>query len=214
MDEETELKRAEFSFRIYLVLYFALIVILFYCILAFAFRYTYELPVASPGVLISDRWSFNFTREWLMWLYLLMFLSGPFMRLSRSRAGAGVHLFVLLILFIWWGLNLAADIIQLVNANLAPNAENFDVTNLATDPRWCCVYGGQPGTALICAINVMINACPAISAAQLRWDWIFVMRFIVNIVIGAFIIYDFFVTWIVYLPVLNRYLRKTNNKSV
>ena len=209
---DVKLKEAELSYRIYLILYFVLIVILYYCVLSFNFRHTYQLPVASPGVLVSDRWSFNFVREWLFWLYLIIFLSGPFMRQSRTRAGAGVHLFVLFVLFVWWGLNFAADWIVIAQANLAPGATNFDPANLATDPRWCCVYGGQPGTALVCAIDISVYACPAIGASQLTYNVVFVWRFFIHILIGAFILYDFWVTWLAYLPVLNDYLR--NNKKV
>lgn len=206
--DEKELKDSELSYSIFLVLYYVLVAILFYCILTFCFRHTYQLPVASPGTLVSDWWTWSFVREWLMVVYLLVFISGPFMRLARNRLGAGLHIFLLFVLLVWWVVNLSFDIVQLTRANLAPTEVNFDVTNLARDPRWCCVYGGQPGTALVCAINVMVAACPAIGVSQLTWNWVFVMRFIVHILIGVFLIYDMIVMWTAYLPVLNKYLLK------
>lgn len=211
-----ELKESELSYRFMLVLYFIVIgPILFFCFLSFSFRHSYQLPITAPGNLISDRWSFSFVREILFALYLLVFLSGPLMRLSRSRSGLYVHLVLMFILFVFCLLTLAADVVDLTRANLPPNNQNFDPSNLARDARWCCVYAGQPGTDTICANDPNIASCPALSASQLRLDGIYITRFAVNLIIGAFLLYDFLSTAFVYLPLLNRYLGidQSNSKS-
>lgn len=204
-----KIEESELGYRINLILYLGLSFVLFVCALSFNFRHTYELPLSAPGVLVSDRWSFEFMRELLMWLYMLIFISGPFMRQSRTKNGVAVHLVVLVLLTLLAILNGVADGFTLWRANLTPGAPNFTLANLARDPRWCCKYGLLPGTELICAI---INPCPAVPT--LYYNPVFVTRVIVNILFGVFFIYDFWVTLLVYVPVLNEYLKKYNNKKI
>jgi len=201
-----DLESSEFAYRVYLVLYFILVIILMYAMLSFSVRHTYQLPISSPGTLVSDRWDFNFVREWLFWLYGLVLLSGPFMRLSRGRGGVGVHLALLILLLFWSVVNVIFDIIQLNVANLPPTADDFQASTLARDPRWCCVYGGQPGAVLICANNATLAMCPATGIATLTANHVFVTRVAINFLFIAFILYDIIVTWTAYLPLLNRYL--------
>jgi hypothetical protein len=207
MDAEKELQTSEFSYRIYLLFFLGLFIVAFYCVLCFAFRHTYQLPVSSPGVLVSDWWSWNFVREWLLWTYLLMIFSGHFMRLSRTRSGVVVHMVLLFGLFVWAMIVFSFDLSLMANANAAPSSGNFDPSSMAHDPRYCCVYGGQPGTELYCAIDIMVNACPAIAATQLGVNYIFLLRFAVNLMMAGFFIYDFIVTWNNYLPLLNQHLK-------
>ena len=201
-----ELKLAEFNYRLFVIFFVVALSALSYCHLAFNFRHTYQLPIDSPGVLVSDRWTFNFVREWLFFLYLLMFISGPFMRLSKTKTGVAVHLVVLVLLLVFGLLIIWADGVDLAQANLPPHDALFDAANLANDPRYCCVWGGQPGTELICANNVTMAACPAIGIEQLRYNSVFVLRFGLNMTVLALLVYDIFVTWLAYLPLLNEYL--------
>jgi len=205
---KSELKASEFSYRIYLILYYVLIILLLYALLCFSVRHTYQLPITSPGVLVTDRWDFNFFREWFFWLYGLVVLSGPFMRLNRTRGGAGVHIGLLILLLGWGVVNIVFDAIHMSKANVGPAADNFDQSTLARDPRWCCVFGGQPGTGTICANNYTIATCPAVGIAQLRVDRIFLFRVVLNYIFIGFILYDLIITWSAYLPLLTQYLNK------
>jgi len=204
---DRELEQAEFNYRIFLIFFWVIFAIIFYCTLSFNFRHTYQLPVDSPGVLVSDRWTFQYVREWLFFLYLLMLISGPFMRLSKTKEGVGIHIFVLVLLMIFCILTVGADTITLRSANVGPSDPSFDPANLATDNRWCCVHGGSPGTELVCANNRTVAECPAISENELRSDSVFVLRFALNLILGGMIAYDLLVVWLSYWPLLNEYLR-------
>ena len=60
---ENDVKHVESVYWLYTSIFYVMFVIIMYCMLSFNIRHTYELPTDSPGVLISDRWSFSFIKE-------------------------------------------------------------------------------------------------------------------------------------------------------
>jgi len=202
----SELNQASGWYWWFTLLFGCLFIGLYISVLSFNVRHTYQLPVTSPGVLVSDRWTWPFIREWIMCIYWLIPLSGLFMMMTRTKTGYKLHMFILFILFIWWVLLLLSDIRVLTRSKLPPNHVDFSSTNLARDNRWCCVYGGQPGTELVCCVNAMaVAACPPMGPNQLLWDGVFQMRFWLHAAIVLFLVFDFMATWLMYLPRLNRY---------
>lgn len=153
-------------------------------------RHTYELPAANcANRLTSDRWTWEFVREGLFALFWLAPFSGLFLLWSRSRTGFWVHVVVLAALLLWGLVNVGYDIDDIGTANLPPNNPRFNPSNLANDKRWCLVYGGQPGTELVCAITA---PCPAaqstMSFEDLQVDGPFSFRVAVN---AFFIVFCF-----------------------
>ena len=194
-----EQSKFESVYWVFTVLFGAIFIILWYCVLCFAFRHSYEL---SPGTLVSDRWSWDFWREWLLFLYWLLPLSGFFMLMSQSSTGTTAHLVVCVLLLGWWGVVFAFDLGALAGANLPMADPGFSPSNLAHDARYCCVYGGQLGAELYCHLNATLTPCLPISADQLTVNGPFMARFIVNIIVGAFIVFDLFTSLLQYRPFL------------
>ena len=83
------------------------------------------------------------------------------------------------------------DVVDMSSANVAPNDPNFKFTNYARDFRWCTLYGGQPGTDLLCT-----NSGPCsgggILIENLRINNVFIFRFSVNIFFFLFMLVDLF----------------------
>ena len=183
-------RSAELFYWSYVVIFLAAwVVFRFWTPTAMLVRHTYQLPAnpgPPPGVLISDRWSWRFVREGLYVLFILGPISGLFMLWTRSRFGWGIHLGVLLLLSVWLVVQLVFDAIDLAYANAAPTDPNWDPDNLATDNRWCCVYGGQPGTQNVCA-NVAPCTPGSLSANELRYDGTYVLRFAFTLLLFALI---------------------------
>lgn len=156
-------------------------------------RHTYELPSTNcVSRLTSDRWTWQFMREALFVLYLLIPMTGAFMIWTRSSTGLWVHVFFLFALGIWAIVMMSYDIVDITNANLPPSDEKFDPVNLARDKKWCLVYAGQPGTALICANTApcMGPHVPAISAEELRVDGPFAFRVAFNVILMVTMVGD------------------------
>lgn len=162
----------------------------YYTPLALRVRHTYELPSAAClNELTSDLWTFEAVREGLFVLFILLPFSICLMVWSREKVGWGTHVFVTLLLMAWSVVNLAFDINDLRYANVGPNDTNFKAVNLARDPRWCLVHGGQPSTELICSNVNVPCAGPAVDPDSFGPDTRFLLRFIFNILlIGAGIV--------------------------
>ena len=210
MTDDSDLKLSERDYWAYTVLFGLLFVFLYWTTLCFSFRHTYELPVNSPGILVSDRWTWNFIREWLMILYCAVPLTGFFMLMTRTKTGAYAHIFILFIMFVWAATMFSFDVVQIVENNKGPHEEGFDKTSLAYDTRWCCIYGGQPGAELYCAIDTNSVSCPPMSAAPLGINSVFLFRFAINMRFWIFIIYDFFITVWTWLPRLSKWRELKN----
>ena len=199
-----ELKQSERDYWIFTILLGLLFFFLYWTNLSFNFRHTYQLPTTSPGILLSDRWSFNFIREWVMVCYWFFIpFSGFFMLMTRTKTGAYTHIIILLLLVLWGGVMVGFDATQIARNNFAPTHKHFDGTSLAYDNRWCCVYGGQPGAELYCSVNA--GSCQPTSPSQLGIDPVFFMRFVIHLLIVAFMIYDLTVTWTTWLPKLKEF---------
>ena len=206
IEPDNELKQFERDYWVFTILLGILFVFIYWVNLSFKFRHTYELPVTSPGILLSDRWSFNFIREWTIVAYWFFIpFSGFLMLMNRTKTSTYAHIFIVLTLAIWGGVMVGFDITQVAQANLPPTHEYFDGTSLAYDNRWCCVYGGQPGANLYCSVDTNVVSCPPTSASQLEIDPIFFIRFILHLLIMAFIVYDLTLTWTTWLPKLNKF---------
>lgn len=171
-------------------------------------RHTYEFPVAAcSNRLTSDRWTWEFIREGLFPLFLLVPLSGLFMIWTRSKTGLWTHFTVIVCLFVWSVVMMGYDIEDLRTANLPPSAPLYNPSNLATDKRWCLVYGGQPGTELVCAITA---PCPAATSAvsfeDLAIDGPFAFRVSFLALLICFCVGDLVFTFYNWWKVLNDWL--------
>lgn len=162
-------------------------------------RHTYELPsTACVNRLTSDRWSWQFMREALFVLYLLIPVTGAFMIWTRSSTGIWVHVIFLFALSIWAVIMLSYDVVDIRNANVPPSDPDWNPANLATDKRWCLVYAGQPGTDLVCANTgpCMGPGVSAVSFEDLRVDGPFSFRVAFNVILMVLMLGDFvFTLW-------------------
>lgn len=162
-------------------------------------RHTYELPsTACTNRLTSDRWTWEFMREALFPLFLLLPLTGAFMIWTRSKTGLWVHIVVIFTLSLWSIIMLGYDIADVRNANLPPSHPSWNPALLSTDQRWCLVYAGQPGTDIVCANTgpCMGPGVSAIAPDDLRTDGPFAFRVAFNVLLLAFCLVDFiFTVW-------------------
>lgn len=182
-------------------------------------RHTYELPAAAcVNRLTSDRWTWEFVREGLFVLYLLMPFSGVFMIWSRSRTGLWTHLVLLFTMFIWGFVMVGYDIESIGTANVSPLSPQYNPTNLATDKRWCLVYGGQPGTDIVCANSGPCTAAVgAVSFEDLHIDGPFTFRVAFNAIMLSFLAADFVFTLWTWRKLLSDWMvpdRKSENSPV
>jgi len=153
-------------------------------------EFTYETST-PPGTLVSTRWDWQF---WSVGMYVLLWtipitlafaLSYPMSFSVRT-----FHIVLLLLLFIWFVVQMVFGIVYYARAN-GTESDNYD--NPANDPRWCCVYFNLPGAP--CQNTV---ACvPGVGIGDLMVDKSFLFRFYYNIVLIVFIIVDFFYVWLV-----------------
>ena len=205
----SDTKNVETTYLVHAITFMCLFTLLCYCLLSFQVLHTYQLPTATPGFLKSLRWTYNFIRELTLVLYLFAPITGIIMLINKTRTSQGVHITVLLLLIAWSLVMFATDITLMNNANLEPDHVNFDPTNLASDQRWCCVYGGTPGTEFLCSVDK--NNCPPTASSQLLIDGIFIMRFIVNILFCMMMVHDFINTFTVVMPA---YSEENLNKRI
>jgi hypothetical protein len=142
-------------------------------------------------------------KELLLRLYLIVPVSGLFMIWTREkRNGWGLHLLCLIIMTVILGFVLGYDIRDMIQANLAPTELAWNPSNFATDRQWCLVYGGQPGTELVCANTGPCTPDPPVTspvtADDLSLDGVFVFRFVFLLFLFGFLIFDWLfstVTW-------------------
>ena len=195
-------------FWVYIMLFFVCFAGLFFTTLSMSFRHTYELPVDSPGMLLSDRWSFEFVAQFLMFIYLLNLIAVFYMLVKANRVGVNVNIFACVVLLIFFAVFLSFDIVSIVNANAGPSEEGFTLANQARDPRWCCVYGGTSVTSLMCSVNVTKLSCGPITPAQLVPNHIFITKLCFHIFIGVLLAWCLIYTWATYSPTLKVRVKK------
>jgi len=176
-------------FWIFVVL---LIIFRFYSPSAHTFTHTYQTSV-PPGTLSSQRWKWDFWAESLYVLAWLVPATLAFMidaRLSRWRRV--FHLLVLILLFIWFVVQMAWGIADWANANKT-DMSNYD--NHFNDERWCCIYYNLPG-----APCTNTAACsPAVGAGDLKPNGVALYRFWFNIVLIVMVVVDFALTLTVWI---------------
>lgn len=187
---------------VFLVIYS---VLRFYWPAAAIYRDTYQLPVASPGALVSDFWTWDFIREGLYVFSLLIPFSGLFMVWTRNKEGQGTHIIVLFIFLFYFAVMAAFDVRYIINANVPPTNPHWVPTNLATDRRWCCVYASLPLTERICANTAL---CPGVTAEMLTIDPSFLFRVIMNGILLLYVIVDMLFTLCAWSNRLNEYLEE------
>lgn len=167
----------------------------FFTPLYFSIRHTYQLPAAAClNELTDDWWTFESVREGLFVLYILVPFSICFMMWTRERVAWGFHIFLSVLFLCWSIVMLGFDASDVAAANVPPGDVNFRPENLARDPRWCLYYGGQPNTNLICANS---GPCmgPAVDPASFTVYWIFLIRFIMNILLLGMLVVDLWTVW-------------------
>lgn len=194
-----EIKQVETTYWVYTGIFFGLFMILTYCTLSITFIHSYEF---SPGVLVSYRWTYNFIREWLIYLYVLIPLTGLLMITTKSVNARWVHVITLLLLIAWCVLLAVGDAHALSTANIAPSHKDFDASNPAHDKLYCCVYGGELESNQVCFINK--SQCTPTSSSQLNTDGVFLLRFFVNLLFGILMVHDLINMFFVVMPAYNR----------
>lgn len=173
----------------------------FYTPTAYAPKHTYQTSV-PPGTLQSDRWGFQFivigmyTLVWFVPLTLGFLADRP---LSSFRFG--VHLTVLVVLFIWLAVVMGFGIFDWVHANGTSSA-NYD--NPANDDRWCCVHFALPGAPCVNTAPCV----PAVGVNDLTTNGTFLFRFWYTVVFLVAIILDFTLLMATFRPAVLTYLRE------
>lgn len=144
--------------------------------------HTYVLPSAScSGRLTSNRWDFQTIREGLLFcMYFIFPWTLAFMMFTRERIGWIVHVLVAIIAVTWLGTNVILDISDLDVANVPPDHPGFKFVNYARSPDYCILYGGQPGTSLLCS-NTAPCSGVGVLTENLKPSWPFLIRFVLNI---------------------------------
>jgi hypothetical protein len=143
-------------------------------------RNTYQLPSAAcTNTLISDLDTFEAVREGLFVLFILVPFSVCYMLWSETRR---LHIVVSFLALIWAVVMFACDINDIAYANAPPNDPYFKITNFARDNRWCLYWGGQPGTALLCANNGPCMGSP-VDPQTFGINGPFLTRFVFNILL-------------------------------
>ena len=165
--------------------------------LSIDFRHTYELPSQQcVNRLTSDRWTWEYVREGMFVLFILVPFTGFFMLDMKSKTGFWVHTICLLSLGVWSIVMVGYDIQAVTTANLPPGDGAWNPTNPANDKQWCLVYAGQPGTELVCANPAPCPNVPPVAYTDLRVDGQFSWRVSFNAFMLLFIIVDFiFTVW-------------------
>ena len=143
--------------------------------------HTYVLPSAGcTGRLTSNRGDFQTIRECLLVVaYLIFPWTLALMIYTRERIGWIFHVLVGLVVFVWLAINFIYDLSDITSANVAPDDPNFRFVNYARSDDWCILYGGQPGTQLLCT-NIAPCAGPGVLVENLKPNNDFLFRFGIN----------------------------------
>jgi hypothetical protein len=173
------------------------------------FRHTYQFPVATPGTLNSQRWSQAFVFEGLYELAWLIPISAAFMiAVPGEPAATNGHVIVDIVLFILYTVGIVFLGINWRNAN--PITSDGDFANQANDYRLCCIVFNFPQA--FCANTAPCT--PAVSSSMLLVSGTFLFRFAFNVVILAYLIYDFTITLALFRPAAIDYGRLLREKQV
>lgn len=164
----------------------------YYTPLALRIRHTYQLPSTNcTNSLVSDLNAFESVREGLMVLYILVPFSVCLMMWGRDLATWRLHIFVVIVMFLWGLTNFAYDLSDLAYCNVPPNDPNFRPQNLARDNRWCLYWGGQVGTETLCANVGPCGNGSAVDPDAFMPNGPFVLRFVFNMLIMVKLGVDF-----------------------
>lgn len=208
--------KAESFYWLLIIAFFAIwIPYRFFIPLSLHVRHTYQLPAAAcSNRLTSDRWTWEFVREGLFTIFLLLPLSGMFMIWTRSRTGLWTHVVLVVALLIWGVVMVGYDVEDIRTANLPPNSNQYNPSNLATDNQWCLVYGGQPGTEIVCANTAPCpGATSAVSFEDLAVDGAFAFRVSFNAFLLCFCLADLIFAVYTWRKVLNDWLEPQEPQS-
>lgn len=211
---------------------FALIFFIAYLVFAFfappaqQFTHTFLLvfsPQTQPGVLTSQRFSFDF---WIVAFYaVLPFI--PFTLLfalndtkgTRSNDGQRVWLvwqLVHIIFVVVWLIWMAATLVWLsINWAHANVSESSNYYNPANDIRWCCVYYNLPGAPCYNALYPSgQQACnPGVGAPQLTLNNVFLYQFAFHIIFTVLMIVDLILMATLIYPSYRKHIQeKTPNE--
>lgn len=150
--------------------------------------HSYTLPsVACVGRLTSDRGEWSTVREALLiCAYIIVPFATGLMLLGKDRATWILYIFALFVVLAWSFLTFILDVNDMVVANVGPDSSSFRFTNYARDSRWCTLYGGQPGTELLCA-NIAPCSGGGVLIENLWPNNPFIFRFSVNVFYFGFI---------------------------
>lgn len=171
----------------------ALLPTIYFEVVSLQVTHSYVLPSANCiGRLTSERWGFSTVREGLlMCCYLMAPWTIALMLWSKERIGWTIHILFGFVFAIWFLVNFFLDITDMAVANDPPNSNTFKFVNYARDTRWCTLYGGQPGTDLLCT-NTAPCSGGGILIEDLRISNPFLFRFSINIFFFLFICMDIF----------------------
>lgn len=209
---------------------FALIFFLAYLVFAFfappaqQFTHTFLLvfsPQTQPGVLTSQRFSFDF---WIVAFYaVLPFI--PFTLLFALNDTKGyhsgervwlwrqlIHIIFVVIWFIWMAATLVLLSINLAHANVSESSNYY---NPANDIRWCCVYYNLPGAPCYNALYPSgQQACnPGVGVNQLTLNNVFFYQFVFHIIFTVLILVDLILmVWLIY-PSYRQHIQEKTPKE-
>lgn len=171
----------------------------FYSPSAHSFEHTYQTSV-PPGTLSTERWGWDFFSEGLYVLAWFIPLTAAFMVDAPTSKGRRVfHLIVLVLLFIWFSVQLVWTSVDWSKANQT-GADNF--SNPFNDDRWCCIYFALPG-----APCVNTAACvPGVGAGDLKPNGVALFRFWFNVLLMIITVVDFALTMAVFNRAVQAFL--------
>lgn len=171
----------------------------FYSPLARTFEHTYQTST-PPGSLSSERWNWDFFSEGLYVLAWFIPLTAAFMIDAPTSRGRRVfHLIVLVLLFIWFAIQLVWASVDWSKAN-GFEVDNYD--NPFNDDRWCCIYFALPGAPCVNTV-----ACvPGVGAGDLKPNGAALFRYWFNVLLMVVTAVDFVLTAVVFTRAVQAFL--------
>lgn len=166
------------------------------------YEYTFQRPIASPGTVQSQRWSFDF---WVTVLYVTVWVVPITLAFAIEDTSGRVddrgtiyfwrhfaHMAIVSILLLWYASVFIYGLTQWAKANSSAS-DNYH--NQANDPRWCCVYYNLVDHAMdpsFPCVNTM-PCSPGVSVDmlvtnpwflyQLWFSFIFIIVFLVDLML-------------------------------
>ena len=188
----THIKKYEIYYWVYVILFLILAIPLhFYWPFVAPIRYTKELPVQIPSALTTDIWSWGHIREGLYAFIYIIILSGLFMISSKTSMGRNIHFIVLFLFAFLFLINFGLDISAIKTGQVAPDSTTFTEYNPARSIDYCALHGLNPLASRVCSnINLW-------SITALNTNPNFLFRFVCNILLFVFVLFDaiFTLSW-------------------